>query len=513
MSTQSIAGLNVGEDKVLEAIVMLAGVGLVAVNAYHMATFLAAKLSSAESSLIWVGILYTLGCSLALLEIPVARMLVTQYRLAPYSFATVILGAIACIVVSLAVVAGISSQSHSGHERENDLVTHTMSGASLESGKAAIESNYQLALVRAKMINNESSREYAIVKATANRDAELSVLAGKVYENQKAKPSEMNQDSPLVKKAVSILFALVCSVGAMVLSAYHTIYVMPLIALPALSLISKKDHEWNSDKTNFQSANHIISPLKNEVGTLPIGEGFKTVKATKTTDSEISVSNTETYSPATSDTDNTPSGRSLSTSTSGDSFSASYELVRGLILDGTCKPTLRGVKAVLVKSNIKFVTDKARTEAITQILDLLHKEGVLILNPKHGVTGKVVAKYLLNDKQKAGEAHDISGVVGITDIVCICPECRAEEVIDNISKSGKVRSGCGHVYDVARNLKNSEQMLLASGELIGIGVVLVHGDVVGTVRAIRNNNASITIDGKNYKFSLNKLNEEGWRVK
>jgi hypothetical protein len=446
VTTQSIAGLNVGEDKVLEAIVMLAGVGLIAVNAYHMSTFLEAKLSSADSSLVWVGILYVLGCSLALLEIPVARMLVTQYRLAPWSLATVILGLIACSVVSLAIVAGISSQSHSGHERENDLVTYTMSGESLNTDKAAIESNYQLALVRSKMINNESSREYATVKAKANRDAELSLLAGKVYENQKAKPSMMNEESPLIKKAISILFALVCSVGAMVLSAYHTIYVMPLIALPALSLASKKDHEWDSDKSNFQSANHIISPLKNTVGTLPIGDGFRTVKATKKESAKTSVSNTGTYSPTTSDTKNTLSVRTLDADTNSDQLGASYELIRAVILNGSCKPTVRGIKDVLVKSNIKFVTDKARQETANAVLDLLHKEGVLILNPKHGGKGKVVAKYLLNDKQKGG---DNAGKK--KPFESVCPSCRATVLIDKTSKKGLVRCECDHVFNADEN--------------------------------------------------------------
>jgi len=438
---QSIAGLQVGEDKLLEAIIIAAGVGLVAVNAYHMATFLVAKLSSVDSNFVWIGILYVLGCSLALLEIPLARMLVTQYRLSPISFATVILGFVSCTVVSLAIVAGISSQSHSGHERDNEVLTHSLGGASLEARRAAIEADYKLALVRAKMISNAESKEYAEIKAASEYQNSLSMLASEVHANQAAQPSLMNQESPLVKKAISILFALVCSVGAMVLSAYHTIYVLPLIALPALSLVSKKDHEWQSDKTNFKSADHVISPLKNEAGTLPIGNAFRTVDAAKVNDKNISVSNTETYSPPTSDTNLNPSGRSLAVNTESDNLGKAYELIRQVIIAKKCKPTLRGVKDVLVKSNIKFVTDKARTEAINQVLDLLLKEGVIILNPKHGATGKVVAKYLLNENYKAG-GNDMDN----QPFNAKCPSCTAVVKVERVSDEGLVRCACDHVF-------------------------------------------------------------------
>jgi len=80
-----------------------------------------------------------------------------------------------------------------------------------------------------------------------------------------------------------------------------------------------------------------------------------------------------------------------------------YEAIKEGVIDGSINPTMRPVKNALVSLNIKFVDDATRQKKATAILDQLLEEGVLMDNPEFGLTGKVVAKFILNPDYRSGK--------------------------------------------------------------------------------------------------------------
>ena len=465
---QVIAGHSIGASPYLGALLIFITWSLVAINAYHMANFLSSKLTTIETGFIVVWALYVAGAGIAALEIPLGKSLVTTYRLHGLTFAVIIQAMLAVVIASMAVFAGVNSQLADADRRDTQSQAYSVSASSFANMKQSAEIRRDAMLRRAEAIQDANSREIAKLEANAAYQDKLVSIAQQESTNTLKKPVTMFKSESDEQYVTIMLFSIVCSFGALFCSGFSAIYVSPLVSMPAFSLKAKANHDWQSDGSDFKSAQHQLSPLANKFTGFLQREKVPAMVA-NTAFPERSTSGSNKVSseslnnrPRPLDTQlrrglnnsSESSERSLNEPKKSDKVDYSeshYAAIKRDVIAGSIKPVQKAVKTALVKLKVRFVDDAARQKKAVEILERLKAESVIIDNPKFGQSGKMVAMYLRNDsyqEQGAGKYSQLS-----EPVTCICPECKQVEVVAETTPKGKVRSSCGAVYVAADNLE------------------------------------------------------------
>ena len=461
---QVIAGHSIGASPYLGALLIFITWSLVAINAYHMANFLASKLTTLETGFIVVWALYVAGAGIAALEIPLGKSLVTTYRLHGFTFAVMVQGLLAVVIASMAVFAGVNSQLADADRRDTQSQAYSVSANSFADMKQSAEIRRDSEIRRANGIRDENSRQIAKLDASANYHDSLVKIAQQESTNTLKKPVTMFKSSSDEQYVTIMLFSIVCSFGALFCSGFSAIYVNPLVSMPAFSLRAKANHDWQSDGSDFKTVQHELSPLANRF------TGFLSREKVP-----AQLANTALLSPENGNltrfskraTENRPA---LDESTSGAVLNASnpvsdrtlkqdgkvvysdshYQQIKQAVISGEINPTHRPIRSKLIKLNVRFVDDAERSRKASEILEQLNADGTIIENPNFGTSGKVVAKYLINPKPEEGA----SKLVHLSEPVnCVCPECGAVERVAETTPKGRVKSACGAIYKAADHLE------------------------------------------------------------
>ena len=492
---QTIAGHSVGASKTFGVLMAAITLALVFMNAYHLSNFLVSKLTSPESVFLFKWALMAVGAGIACIEIPLAKSMVTSYRLHGFSSGTIIQGLLAIVVIIMAIVAGISSQLADSDRRDTQTASYQVTDGSFSNMERSATMARDSALHRANLIRDPESKLIAKIEAERAYQDQLISIAQQKAAHTLHKPVQMMQSGTTEHYIVLALFSIVCSVGAIFCSAFSAVFINPLVAMPAFSLKAKANHDWQSDGSDFKTVKHELSPLANKFsGYLGREKVAATVKNTALPSAEnddlTSANNRASENrPHVEDTTlravlNSSDGVGVRTPNDAsqqggkvDYSNSHYQTIKQGVLSGDIKPTVRPVKAELVRLKVRFVDDATRQQKAVDILDQLRAEGVLLDNPDFGKGGQVVAKFMLNPNYQsssddlAGQSKKANRNITLEEPVsCICPSCGELEIVDTVSKNGKVKSGCGEVYRFADNLADRKRRGVNVTPMAGVGV-------------------------------------------
>jgi len=456
---QTIAGHQVGASRHMEYGLLFITASLVAINCYHLSNFLISKLTTPETSVLFIGLLCLVGIGIACLEVPVGKGLIVSYRLTGFSMSTLIQSLLALAILSMAVTAGINSQTADADKRDTQSASYNLTESSFSNLRQSARFERDSLLARAELIQDTPSRAIAKLEAEKHfQDALISITQAQAA-NRLKKPVETFETGSTGQRFTIALFSLVCSLGAMFTSAFSAVFVNPLVALPAFSLRAKVNHDWQSDGSDFKTMTHEFTPMGNPLSRFLLREKVQAKPLPSTDESAATTSapiNTAQTPPNRLDSSSEAlplvSERSLNTGIHDtdrvDYSSAHYDAIKAAIMSKALKPTQAPVKKKLIALKVRFVDDAARQQKAVAILEQLNHEGVLRINPEYGTSGKVVAQYVLN-------ADDQSAVEQGIDIRARCPACHKLELIQagQLEQSkGRVKSLCGHVYIVQDHL-------------------------------------------------------------
>jgi hypothetical protein len=454
---QTIAGHSIGASKSFGALMTVIMMALVFMNAYHLSNFLVSKLTTPESTFIFRWALMAVGAGIACIEIPLAKSMVTSYRLHGFSSGTIIQGLLAIVVIIMAIVAGISSQLADTDRRDTQTASYQVTDGSFANMERSALMARDSALHRANLIHDDESKVIAKLEAERAYQDQLISIAQQKAAHTLHKPVQMMQSGTTEHYFVIALFSIVCSVGAIFCSAFSAVFINPLVAMPAFSLKSKANHDWQSDGSDFKTVQHELSPLANKFSGF-LGREKVPARIQNTRPSELENSNLTSSGnrapenrpdglDSTRGGNNYTSKRSLNNdSEQGEKMEYSeshYEAIKKGVIDGSIKPVQKAVKSALVKLKVRFVDDAARQQKAVEILAQLKSEGVIIDNPEQGKTNKILAQYVVNPDYSETKQGD--------DVEATCSECGEVGLIERsvLQKSkGRLRGSCGHVYSV-----------------------------------------------------------------
>lgn len=452
---QSIAGQSIGASKAFGVLMTVITLALVCMNIYHLQNFLVSKLSGPETFFLFVWILKLSGAGIGLVEIPLAVSLVTNYRLSGLTFAVFVQGIFAAIVVSLAIVAGISSQLADADRRDTQTASYQVTESTFENKEQLAKLRLDTSLRFADTLQDKDSQDLARLDAQQRYQTALINIKQEHAQNKLSKPVEMIESGTTGHYIIISIFSLVCSLGAIFCSGFSAVYINPLVALPAFSLRAKKDHDWMSDGSDFKSAKHEITPLGNKfIGHLGMNKAGAKALPSDQNNGNLTSGNNRAFENRPHGLDTTRGGNNYTSERSLNNDSGQgekkeysrdhYEAIKRAILNGDIKPVQKAVKTRLVALQVRFVDDAARQQKAVEILAQLKSEGVIIDNPKQGQTNKILAQYVVNPDYSQPKQ-------GANDIEATCPECGEVGLIESsaLEKSGgRLRGGCGHVYRV-----------------------------------------------------------------
>lgn len=467
-----IAGQKIGISPLFAALLWLIIIGLTLMNIYHISNFLVSKLTDVHSSIFFIGILNIIAVSASLLEVPLAKSIVTSYRLHGMSYSVFLQSAFCLVIASMAVIGGINSQLADANTRDSQLSAYSSNMKGLESQRKSLEREREVMQEMANRIQDEGSRKIAKLKADQDYYSGLASLDSKKAGQELSRPIKAVETGSWLHWVTITLFSLVCSFGVIFTSGFMAVYYQSLVSLPAFSLMSKANHAWSSSGEDFKTTQHTISPLNNQMS------GFAKVEKTDVNRQHVNRPELdESRAGAVLDTSQDTSDRILKPDAEKGAkvnyTDSHYQAIKRAVANGDIKPTQKPVRSHLMKLNIRFVDDGARARKAAAILDQLAAESILIENPDFNKGGKVVAKYLLNPKLDQEPEKDIDSgegeSVGDFDITTRCGHCgtydynRIDALLD--TQKGIVHcSGCGKNYMARSHLTNDSNPL--SNELL-----------------------------------------------
>ena len=421
---ETFAGHKIGISTAEAYTLMMVAFGLTLMNFYHMGNTLNAKLINEASPFIFEYGLYAIALCLAVLEFPVTKSMVTNYRLLDdgqrMTGAIFMQGLLLAVIIGAAGGGGVYSNMVDADEKDSRITSHKTQGSSFEDLKQVLISERNIKRSEARKLASANDISAGVSKANGEYFRALAALKMKQSGHQLTRPVSGATNGSIAHWVMTILISLLCSLGVVFISGYLAVYHKPLVGKPALSLRSKSQQDWILNKEDIISKKYEIDVLNNE--------GKSYVKMDRST--PLPASQNDSINTKSSETpknhpplDDSHLGAVLNTSESVSERSLNddpervpkmeysadhYAAIKAGVIDGTIKPTLKPVKSALVALNIKFVDDAARQKKASSILAQLLEEGVLKANPEFGATGKVVAKYILNADYSNTASRDVS---------------------------------------------------------------------------------------------------------
>lgn len=484
---ETFAGHKIGISSAEANFWMFVAFGLTLMNWYHMSNSLNTKLVGPDTSLFFMAMVYFISGCVAVLEFPVTKALVTNYRLhqritLPVFFMSFLLS----VIIVLAAGGGIYSNMADADKKDIRTNAHETQQSSFEDRKRYYESKRQTHLLQAKSMSTESGRAIETSRANSNYYSRMASLRSTQSQHQSTRPATGAKTGTTGHWGFTIFISLLCSLGVVFISGYLAVYYKPLVGKPILSLLPKPLVDWVLNKEDIRSKQYEVDVLG--------GGGSNYVKMEKQA-SKSTAPETETSRPsgvkshesqnrpapdnstmgAVSAGENNTSERSLNnTAKQGGKTAyseAHYSAIKAAIVSGEIKPTQAPVKKKLVALNVSFVDDAARQKKAVAILAQLKQEGVIVDNPDYGKTGKVVAKYLLAGDVEAGPEVIAADEIGPYEVETRCGQCGGYDYtrVDNLldSQQGIVTcSSCKKNYVGRTHLtKNSQSIQQAERNL------------------------------------------------
>ena len=481
---QSMAGYQIGASAGTKFLVTILSLALVGYNAVHLHDYAVVMFVNADTWLIKEYAIRAAAVGLAFVEIIVGGVFVYLYRTNDKITAPLlIVGFLALVVASMAVVAGNGSQQSKADVKSNYVNAHRSNLAAIQNRMDSAAAERDISLRLANQIKDPNQRAIEKDRANLEYSNRVARLNNQKSGMQSNKPVQPIENGSIMHYVSITLFSVLCSFGALFLSGYSAAFLRPLVAIPAFTLVRKLQHAWQSDGSDFQTTKHSVSPIGGVLGGL-IG----TQKLTKSTPSPSSESHNLTGDekraaenrPEPEDTrpgavlkeadlvGERPPNKTGERAALVDYSESHYEAIKQAIVKGDISPTQKPVKSQLVKLNVRFVDDAARQKKAVEILDALAVESVLVVNPDFGKGGQVVARYLLNSKfdatQEDSEESADSNQVGEFDITTRCGSCGeyAYTKIDELlgKQKGIVScQGCGKKYVAQSHLTSDSNPL------------------------------------------------------
>lgn len=449
----TLAGQRLGISTAKALLLMTMGLGLGAMNIYHMGNAITSKLLTPDSSFLLYALFYFIAACIAFIEVPVTEEIVTKESRGQQATGhrwTLI------IVACMAMGGGVYSITTDAEKSDARRTAHSTSESSFEDLKQSLISERN---VRRSSANN------SVERSQANRDyfRQLAALKNQQAAHQSTRPPQPIETGSFWHWLWAAGFSFLCSVGVIVITAYLAKYHKPLTEIPRVFFKVKEEQEWTMndddvrvipahvDLTNGQSNQSGRAVLSTPPAHLE--KGSLTSSGKRATENRPAPD--ESIAGAVLKGENAFSVRTLNEGDKVDYSDAHYQAIEQGILSGQIKPTHRPIRAKLIALNVKFVDDAARANKATSILKKLLANRVIIRNPEFGKSGKVVAKYILNPDNETSEkraAKAVSIVQLDEPLECVCPHCEAFEEVRATDQHGSVKSICGKAYKAADNL-------------------------------------------------------------
>lgn len=433
---QSMAGYEIGSGGFfIQVIVSMLTLALVGYNASHLHDYAESTFVTATTGLFKEYAIRAAAVALAAVEIPVGGVLSYTYRTrngkimtVPLFFTTVI----AIIVASMSVIAGNGSQQVKADFKTNQINQHDTNILRFDDRLTSALNLRDMNLGLAKSIVDPNQRNVEESRIRYNYNNTVTRLRGEKATLQGSRPTVSYENGSLEHEISKNLFSILCSFCAIFLSCYSAVFLKPLVAIPAFTLIAKLQHAWDSSGADFKAVRHKVSPLggflsgwlrtqkstdnkqaanppTSGVNTTPPSDNNADLENSKKAAAESrpkpeksrGLANWNTYSalgirrPKQGANDAPDPSQAYRSITDSDIKSA-----KALILCGNIHPpTVLPVKNWL---NFKRVglSDTARQKTAQNILREMFEAGDLKLNPGQAYTKRQLAKYVLTSPLK-----------------------------------------------------------------------------------------------------------------
>lgn len=410
-------------------------------GAYHIGNILTVAALPSDPHIVAVAFVFAIGFGLAYSEAVTSKSVYANEQ--PKGAGRDKIGRLKLLLILIVASCAGGYSFHINTERDNiKSASYSTYESSFDDQAAILLSDRNAARATAK-----TTAERSIINSTYNRG--MMELKRERSKHQATKPVIVGDGEKWIKTFGYALFSLFCSSMLISFSQYLCKYYRPLIAFPFVGFEDKENESWRLEQAHGGSVEIDLTKAKKIKieNSLPVP--FIEL-------SDTSLNNPRPNRPA-------PAGinvGAISVTNDGDSvrtlnddpervpkmeYSAQhYEAIKQGVMGGSIKPTMRPVKNALVALNIKFVDDATRQKKATSILVQLLKEGVLIDNPEFGLTGKVVAKFILNPDYQPEENQETVLVQDEPKMISsICPECKHQSKVSpsNLEKWGGV-VGC-----------------------------------------------------------------------
>jgi len=408
---KTLAGTKLGISTAKAIALTIMGLGLGAMNIYHMGNAITSKLLTPDSSILLFAMLYFIASCIAFIEVPLTEEVVSQKAKHGGKSTASILGykLMLTIVACMAVAGGVYSITTDAEKVDSRRTAHDTKNSSFEDLKQGLISDRNAARRQALSFDTDSQRQIETSRANSDYYRALAKLKNQQAGHQVSRPTSAVDTGSLWHWFWAIGFSLLCSIGVIVITAYLAKYHKPLTEIPRVFFRTKENQEWKMDDDD-------VSVLRAHVD-LTGGSSTKAARATIGRPSDVDnatpagVQNGSDEKPPALGTtrvsgENDVSGRTLNQNTgdvqNGALSSERYGDLKREILAGKLPPTVRAIKAWLRTHKIG-ATDKTRSGITDKILVKMKNDGLLILNPEQGKTNKIVAKYVLNPDYRSGK--------------------------------------------------------------------------------------------------------------
>ena len=325
------------------------------------------------------------------------------------------------LVIILTTLTGAYSFHVDTAQEAIQADSHSQQSATFSLRGKALKSQWQ-----ADMVGVKSSAEQS--RLTAQYNSDRAALSSQIARHKAQAIVQTSGTAKIVLTFLYGVFSFVCSMVLVAYSRFFVTYAKQLVELPIIAYLDKFRLDWIEGKA--QGSDVIIDAgtgKKKVMRDEPLPYSVELNKTTTYHAKNTRPSGTESDSQESADTRPTPnrpepvdtragailddendvSVRTLNEDSKQGGYlqydQHHYLAIKKAVIKGDIKPTVRPIKAELFRLKIKFVDDSARQKKAGEILEQLNEQGVIILNPEFGNSGKIVAKFILNPDSEKSE--------------------------------------------------------------------------------------------------------------